>query len=376
MSNLPDSSSIEKDAHGNPFWTCDSPVGELEITINLAKPEKDPRAIAAAAQTAAGKGEICDLCWASAGSDGPAHLLHSGEPVHEVRLGDESWAWWFSPYGYFPEHLIVAAPEHRPMAIDHGTIARLFDFADAFPQWFIGSNADLPIVGGSILGHDHFQGGGYRFPLMDAPVERRFAIDGLERVRAGIVRWPASVVRLRCADRTAISEAACRVMDAWRPFTFEECAIEAFTLEPKESAAFGSARESAAAQAKGTGSGDSSTESDLLQRRFVQHNTLNPILWREGDDYVMDLVLRNNRITPERPYGLFHVPESLFHIKKENIGLIEIMGRAILPARLAVELPAIKDECSRAFYEILQATGVFKQTPSGRAGWEAFVATI
>ncbi|MEC4271796.1 galactose-1-phosphate uridylyltransferase [Adlercreutzia sp. R25] len=349
MSDLTDSSSIEKDVHGNPFWTCGSPVGKLEITINLAKPEKDPRAIAAAAQTAVGESETCDLCWTPAGSDDPAHLLHSGAPVREVRLGNESWAWWFSPYGYFPEHLIVAAPEHRPMLIDHATIGRLLDFVDVFPQWFIGSNADLPIVGGSILGHDHFQGGGYRFPLMDAPVERRFAIDGLERVQAGIVRWPASVVRLRCADRVAVSEAVCRVMDAWRPFTFEECAIEAFTLQ--ESSAPASAR-------------------------FVRHNTLNPILWREGDDYVMDLVLRNNRITPERPYGLFHVPESLFHIKKENIGLIEIMGRAILPARLAAELPAVRDECSRAFCEILQATGVFKQTPAGRRGWEAFTSSI
>ena len=220
------------DERGNPFWIYSSPAGPLEITINLAKPEKDPRDIAAAAgatlggaaleATPAGEGEAaaatvegdaregapsvpttCDLCWEPSGEDGPAHLRRSGAPVTEVALGGEPWAWWFSPYGYFPEHLIVASREHRPMAIGHGTIARLLDFSDAYPRWFIGSNADLPIVGGSLLGHDHFQGGGHRFPLMNAPIARAFSIEGLESVEAGIVRWPASVVRLRSRDRSA-----------------------------------------------------------------------------------------------------------------------------------------------------------------------------
>ena len=305
------------DERGNPFWTYDSPTGPLEITINRAKPEKDPRDIAAADRSDVAS---CDLCWEASREDGPAHLRRSGAPVTEVALGGEPWAWWFSPYGYFPEHLIVASHEHRPMAIGHDTIARLLDFSDAYPQWFIGSNTDLPIVGGSLLDHDHFQGGGHRFPLMDAPIARAFPIEGLEGVEAGIVRWPASVVRLRSRDRSALAEAA--------------------------------------------------------PARFVQHNTANPILWREGGDYVMDLVLRNNRTTPEHPFGLFHVPERLFHIKKENIGLIEIMGRAILPTRLAAELPVIKGECSRAFYEILVATGVFKDDAAGRRGWEAFLAAI
>ncbi len=225
-------------------------AGPLEITVNLVKPEKDPRDIAAAAGTTlggaaleatpAGEGEAaattvegdarkgapsvpttCDLCWEPSGEDGPAHLRRSGAPVTEVALGGEPWAWWFSPYGYFPEHLIVASREHRPMPIDHGTIARLLDFSDAYPRWFIGSNADLPIVGGSLLGHDHFQGGGHRFPLMNAPIARAFSIEGLESVEAGIVRWPASVVRLRSCDRRLLAEAACRVLDAWRPFSFE-----------------------------------------------------------------------------------------------------------------------------------------------------------
>lgn len=345
------------DERGNPFWTYDSPTGPLEITINRAKPEKDPRDIAAADRSDVAS---CDLCWEASGEDGPAHLRRSGAPVTEVELGGEPWAWWFSPYGYLPEHLIVASRVHRPMAVGHGTVARLLDFSDAYPQWFIGSNADLPIVGGSLLGHDHFQGGSHRFPLMDAPIARAFSIEGLEGVKAGIVRWPASVVRLRSRDRSALAEAACRVLDAWRPFSFEECGIRAFSLVPDDG------REGAVSASGALAS----------PARFVQHNTANPILWREGGDYVMDLVLRNNRTTAERPFGLFHVPERLFRIKKENIGLIEIMGRAILPARLAAELPAVKDECSRAFYEILQATGVFKDDPAGRRGWETFLATI
>ena len=357
------------DERGNPFWTYDSPTGPLEITINRAKPEKDPRDIAAADRSDVAS---CDLCWEASREDGPAHLRRSGAPVTEVALGGEPWAWWFSPYGYLPEHLIVASRVHRPMAVGHGTVARLLDFSDAYPQWFIGSNADLPIVGGSLLGHDHFQGGGHRFPLMDAPIARAFSIEGLEGVEAGIVRWPASVVRLRSRDRSALAEAACRVLDAWCPFTFEECGIRAFSVLPAEGldcgdAATGEVRRENAADPAGA---------EGTPGRFVQHNTANPILWREGDDYVLDLVLRNNRTTAERPFGLFHVPERLFHIKKENIGLIEIMGRAILPARLAAELPAIKDECSRAFYEILMATGVFKDDAAGRRGWETFLATI
>lgn len=347
----------------NPQWQAQTPAGPLDITINLAKPEKDPAAIAAAAADRDGDAaDGCVLCWepaarpGSRGDDGPgeasfagasgaadetpsAHLVRSGAPVTEVTLAGEPWAWWFSPYGYFPEHLIVASREHRPMAIDHGTIERLLDFVDIYPRWLIGSNADLPIVGGSILAHDHFQGGGYRFPLMKAPLERSFRIPGTSEVGAGIVRWPASVVRLRATDREALAAVAQRVMDAWRVFNDEECGIVAFT-------------------------------------EGVPHNTLNPILWREGTDYVLDLVLRNNRTTTERPFGLFHPDESLFHIKKENIGLIEIMGRAILPGRLAAELPAVRPECDRAFYQVLVATGVFKQDAQGHAGWDRFIATL
>lgn len=356
-------------AAGNIEWVAESPAGPLEITINRAKPEKDPRAIAAAACAGSGgavrgqgaspasqadggaAGETCPLCWERADADGAhsgssarAHLVASGAPVTPVMLGGETWAWWFSPYGYFPEHLIAASPGHRPMAITHGTVERLLDFADTYPRWFIGSNAELPLVGGSLLAHDHFQGGGHRFPLMKAPVERTFPLPGLPRVEAGIVRWPASVVRLRGADRASLYAGACRVMDAWRVFDDEACGIRSHTIAP------GGAP--------------------------VPYSTLNPILWREGGDYVCDLVLRNNRTTPERPWGLFHVPERLFHIKKENIGLIEVMGRAILPGRLAAEWPGVRPACESAFYEILQAVGVFKQDETGRAGWDRFIATL
>lgn len=389
----------------NPAWVADSPAGPLEVTINLAKPEKDPRAIARAASEGAvcegaiaekaarssdargndaasdaaaaslradgygsaplaTAGDDCVLCWRRAADGSLACAGAGGGDVRSVELAGEEWAWWFSPYGYFPEHLIVSAPAHRPMAITHGTIDRLLDFADAYPQWFIGSNADLPIVGGSLLAHDHFQGGGHRFPLMKVPLTRSFALLGLADVRAGIVDWPASVVRLRSARRAALREGVCRVLDAWRTFSFESCGIRAFSPGVKGSRA---GKVAAAADCRPVASSVGAV---------VPHNTVNPILWREGDDYVMDLVLRNNRTTSERPFGLFHAPEHLFHIKKENIGLIEIMGRAILPGRLAAELPEVRPVCGAAYYEILQATGVFKDDECGRAGWTAFIVML
>lgn len=382
----------------NPQWKAETPAGVLDITINLAKPEKDPRAIAAAARDGAcveesdsalgqkapsegnssarggeyGRGqklEACDLCWAPPAADAPAHLRRSGEPVGLVTLQEERWAWWYSPYGYFPEHLIVAAPEHRPMSIEPATVDRLLDFVDAYPAYFIGSNADLPIVGGSLLSHDHFQGGRYRFPLMDAPLERIVMLKDAPGVEAAIVRWPASVMRLRSADREALSCAAVRIMTVWRGYNDETCGIWAATDAQGRPTAM---------DEKGASSAEGSACVSAIGGvgAVTPHNTLNPIVWREGDDYVLDLVLRNNRTTAERPYGLFHPDESLFYIKKENIGLIEIMGRAILPARLAQELPGVKDKASQGFYQVLCATGVFKQNEAGRAGWDRFLAAL
>lgn len=377
------------DERGNPFWTYSSPAGPLEITINLAKPEKDPRDIAAAAgatlggaaleATPAGEGEAaattvegdarkgapsvpttCDLCWEASGEDGPAHLRRSGAPVTEIALGRRALGLVVLSLRLLPRapHRGVArAPPHGHRSRHDRSAARFLGRLPAVVHRFQRRSAHCR----------RFPSGARPLPRRRPPlpidecaIARAFSIEGLESVEAGIVRWPASVVRLRSCDRRLLAEAACRVLDAWRPFSFEECDIRAFSLVPDDG------REGAVSASGALAS----------PARFVQHNTANPILWREGDDYVMDLVLRNNRTTPEHPFGLFHVPERLFHIKKENIGLIEIMGRAILPARLAAELPAIKDECSRAFYEILVATGVFKDDAAGRRGWEAFLATI
>lgn len=329
-------------------WTSDAPCGPLEVTVNLAKPEKDPRAIAAAcaavppvsaasavsarpdgdgpapdgrgpgfsavfgAEPAPGE-PCCDLCWENEGWPGsPGHPAKPGLRIVPIELGGERWGLQFSPYAYYPEHCIALSAVHRPMKVDAPAVARLLDFVDRFPFYFIGSNAGLPVVGGSILCHDHFQGGRHVFPLMKAEIEQDLALKGLPSVRAGLVRWPASVLRLASCDRGALLAAAERVIVAWERFSDESAGI--------------------------------------LARTDAPHNAVTPILRRlpAGGDgavgplYVLDLVLRNNRTTPQRPWGLFHPDESLFHIKRENIGLIEVMGRAILPARLTCELPAVQ----------------------------------
>ena len=414
-------------------WTSESPYGMLELTINLSKPEKDPRAIAAAAADAnaaprpacreatgargasepqdafaplpdpgAVRVPQCDLCWENEGYAGSAeHPAKPGLRIAAIQLGGERWGLQYSPYAYFAEHCIALSEEHRPMRIDAACFERLLDFVVAFPFYFIGSNADLPIVGGSILSHDHFQGGRHAFPLMKAPFEREFSFPAAAGVRCGAVRWPASTVRLVSGDRRALVRAASGILQVWRGFENEACAIRAFSAgEP--------------------------------------HNTLNPIVHREGSDYVMHLVLRNNRVDARHPWGIFHPGESLHHIKKENIGLIEIMGLAVLPPRLARELPAvrrelveaaccgrsaeelqerllaqgptaphaawaadvlarraaelagernaaarhddlhpvIRQEVGRAFGSILEATGVFKRTAAGRAGWDSFIEEL
>ena len=380
-------------------WTAVSPYGRLECSINLAKPEKDPRDIAAAARAAAPPADArvprCDLCWENEGFPGaPGHPAKPGLRIAAIELGGERWGLQFSPYGYFPEHCIALAPEHRPMKVDAACVGRLLDFVDLFPFYFAGSNADLPIVGGSILSHDHFQGGRHVFPLMRAPVERAFELPGEPAVRCGAVRWPASVVRLAAADRRALERAAARTMEAWRGFSCEACGIAA-------------------------ASGG------------VAHNAVSPIARKTEKGYVLDLVLRNNRADAAHPWGVFHPGEDLHHIKRENIGLIEAMGLAVLPARLARELPAVqralgharsaddlrerllsdplaaphapwalerlaghaakfacgpggegsfhpvvKREVARVFVSVLEAVGVFKRTPAGRAGWDAFAREL
>lgn len=371
-----------EDIARNICWTASTPYGELEITVNLSKPEKDPRAIAAAAVKRSGSGSTeraeledagaysversevecceggraylpqCDICWENEGYAGDAQ--RAAKPhlrIAAIELAGEMWGLQYSPYAYFDEHCIVLSREHRPMKIDAACFERLLDFVDQFPAYFMGSNADLPIVGGSILSHDHFQGGRHEFALMRASVEREFAIADCEGVACGVVRWPASVIRLESADREQLVRAAKRVLELWRDWDEPACGVLSHT-------------------------GD------------MPHNTLNPIARKLGDLYVMDLVLRNNRTTEERPWGLFHPDESLHYVKKENIGLIEIMGLAILPPRLEREMPGLRDdapgevrdgvraEVSDVFLRVLEATGVFKRDECGRLGWDRFIAAL
>ena len=289
---------IEKDRK----WKAATEYGELDITINLSKPEKDPRAIAAARSAKSVGYPKCQLCREAEGYAGRAdYPARENHRVIPLTLAGEDWFLQYSPYVYYNEHCIALCAEHRPMKIDRTAFRRLLDFVALFPHYFIGSNADLPIVGGSILSHDHFQGGRYEFAMERAAVERTLSFSGFEDVAAGIVRWPMSVIRLRCADPGRLEELAEGILQAWRGYSDESVSIFAETDGEK-------------------------------------HNTITPIARRRGADFELDLVLRNNLTTEEHPLGLFHPHAELHHIKKENIGLIEVMGLAVLPARLKDEL--------------------------------------
>ena len=298
---------IAPDLPGRVAWTAPSRFGELEVTVNLRKPEKDPRAIAAAlAQQAAGVERPCDLCREVRDFDVAREEAcdpRVAGPGVEFPLDGERWMLHFSPYGYYPLHCIALTEVHRPMGINRGCLARLMACVKRYPFYFMGSNADLPIVGGSILAHDHFQGGGHVFPLMRAGGREKVTLRDFPALTCEIVDWPASTLRLVGADADMLAEAATRILEAWQRFDCAPCGIVA-------------------------------RDDDGL------HSTITPIAYRGGfvggsaDVFVLNLVLRNNRTTPERPFGLFHPDESLHHIKKENIGLIEIMGLAVLPGRL------------------------------------------
>ena len=286
-------------------WVTETPFGALDITINLSKPEKDPKAIAAAKAAPQSVYPRCQLCRESEGYAGRVdHPARQNHRIIPLTLGGKDWYMQYSPYVYYNEHCIVFNGEHVPMKIERATFRRLLDFVKLFPHYFVGSNADLPIVGGSILSHDHFQGGHYSFAMERATMERAVTFPGFEDVEAGIVKWPMSVIRLRCADDRRLVELADRILCTWRGYTDEEAFIFAETNgEP--------------------------------------HNTITPIARvREGRPE-LDLVLRNNITTPEHPMGVFHPHSELHHIKKENIGLIEVMGLAVLPARLKTELAAL-----------------------------------
>ncbi len=288
-------------------WTTQTEYGELDITVNLSKPEKDPKAIAAAKLMKQSGYPKCLLCMENEGYAGRAnHPARNNHRIIPVTVGGNQWGFQYSPYVYYNEHCIVFNGSHVPMKIERATFVKLFDFVKQFPHYFLGSNADLPIVGGSILTHDHFQGGHYTFAMAKAPMERKVEFSGFPQVEAGIVKWPMSVIRTRCRETEPLIELADKILAAWRGYTDEEAFIFAETDgEP--------------------------------------HNTITPIARKNGDMYELDLVLRNNITTEEFPLGVYHPHQELHHIKKENIGLIEVMGLAVLPSRLKEELNLLGD---------------------------------
>ena len=295
-------------------WTSPTQWGDLEITINLSKPEKDPKAIAAAGAAPA-TGDVypaCQLCMENegyrgrgAGEANGAHPARQNLRIVPITLGGEHWGLQYSPYAYFNEHCIAMSAEHRLMHVDRENMGRLLDFVDLFPHYFVGSNADLPIVGGSILSHDHFQGGRHVFPMMKAQVASTFSMDGFPSVECSVVRWPLSVLKLATCDREQLLDAAAHVLDVWRDWSDEAVGV-------------------------------------VAESNGERHNTITPVACREGENYVLYLALRCNVTTDEHPLGVFHPHAEWHHIKKENIGLIEVMGLAILPPRLVDELGAVE----------------------------------
>ena len=287
-------------------WVYPCEYGDLDITVNLSKPKKDPRAIAAAKLAPQSGYPKCQLCAENEGYAGRMnHPARQNHRIIPLTINDAPWYFQYSPYVYYNEHCIVFNAKHTPMKIDKAAFLKLFDFVSQFPHYFVGSNADLPIVGGSILSHDHFQGGHYEFAMAKAPVETPLSFAGFDDVQAGIVKWPMSVIRLTGPDRFRLAELADKILLAWRGYTDEAAVI-------------------------------------LAETDGVPHNTITPIVRRRGEDYQIDLVLRNNLTTEEYPLGLYHPHQNLHHIKKENIGLIEVMGLAVLPSRLKAELEALR----------------------------------
>ena len=363
-------------------WKVDSPYGEIDITINLSKPEKDPKAIAAAKNAKNNSYPKCQLCMENEGYAGRLdHPARENHRIIPITINGGEWGFQYSPYVYYNEHCIVFNGQHIQMKIDRAAFTKLFDFVKQFPHYFLGSNADLPIVGGSILSHDHFQGGNYTFAMAKAPVEKEVTIPGYEDVECGIVKWPLSVLRIRHKDEKRLIELADHVLGAWRGYTDEAAFIYAETDgEP--------------------------------------HNTITPIARKVGDVYELDLTLRNNITTEEHPLGVYHPHAQYHNIKKENIGLIEVMGLAVLPARLKEELEILadylvegkdirsnekiekhadwvagflpkyseisrenvmsilKEEVGQTFVHVLEDAGVYKCNEEGRKAFLRFIETL
>ena len=363
------------------LWHTETDYGTLDISINLSKPEKDPKAIAAARDLPASNYPRCQLCAENEGYAGRVnHPARQNHRIVPITIHDAPWFLQYSPYVYYNEHCICLSGAHTPMKIDRACFGKLLDFVRQFPHYFVGSNADLPIVGGSILAHDHFQGGRYTFAMEKAPVETAFTFAGFEDVQAGIVKWPMSVIRIACPDPDRLVDLADKILAAWRGYTDAEATIFA--------------------------------ETD-----GGPHNTITPIARKRGDNFELDLVLRNNLTTEEHPLGLYHPHAELHHIKKENIGLIEVMGLAILPARLKEELSAVADclvtgadlrgsdltakhapwaegfrekytftaenalnivqqEAGYVFAQVLEHAGVYKRTEEGKKAFMRFVESV
>ena len=288
-------------------WVAPTKYGDLDITINLSKPEKDPKAIAAAKLAKQAGYPKCLLCRENEGYAGRVnHPARQNHRIIPVTINGSQWGFQYSPYVYYNEHCIVFNCQHTPMKIERNAFIKLFDFVKLFPHYFLGSNADLPIVGGSILSHDHFQGGHYTFAMAKAPIEQHVVLPGFEDVEAGIVKWPLSVLRIRHKDSNRLVDLATHVLEVWRGYTDEAAFIYAETNgEP--------------------------------------HNTITPIARKVGDIYELDLTLRNNIATEEHPLGVYHPHAEYHHIKKENIGLIEVMGLSVLPARLKGEMELLEE---------------------------------
>lgn len=363
-------------------WNVNSTYGDIDISINLSKPEKDPKAIAAAKNVKASGYPKCLLCRENEGYAGNVnHPARQNHRIIPLTINHSEWGLQYSPYVYYNEHCILLSGKHVPMKINRDTFVKLFDFVEQFPHYFIGSNADLPIVGGSILSHDHYQGGHYTFAMAKAPIEQYFEIPGYTDVEAGIVRWPLSVIRIRHKDASRLIDLGWHILGCWRSYSDKNADI-------------------------------------LAETDGEPHNTITPIARKVRDTYELDLALRNNLTTKEHPLGLYHPHEEYHHIKKENIGLIEVMGLAVLPARLKDEMMTLadyiltgkdirsdetikkhadwayeflpkypqinesnvmdilKEEIGKVFVGVLEDAGVYKCTEEGRKAFSRFLYTL
>jgi len=362
----------------NIVFPAETEYGYLEITINLSKPEKDPKDIAAQKKTAAVTYPKCQLCMQNEGYEGRSNFpARANHRIIRMNLDGESWGLQYSPYAYYNEHCIILSEEHRPMKIDRKTFERLLQIVAVLPHYFVGSNADLPIVGGSILSHDHYQGGRHTFAMEKAPIERTFFLDKFPAVTAGIVKWPMSVIRLQSENKEALIAASFHIFKKWQSYSDENLSIKAFSADK------------------------------------TPHHTVTPIARKKEAYFEIDLVLRDNNVSEQYPDGIFHPHPDVQHIKKENIGLIEVMGLAVLPPRLATELKevekylldqknemkeyhkkwadqlkneqdisltnvdkVVKDAVGKVFARVLADAGVYKRTVSGQAGFDRFIESL